>query len=199
MPVPPFKQPRSSTGSMMAGPNQPLNRGVSSDHYATSHNSSSSAMGPAYAQIRRPTGMSRQPMTNFDQMEQRMSKYDIQIRPSSSSSVGSTMTGASFGMMHSPSSSFTSVNSYESWDSSPRRPEYGAWQRPALIKQNRRKREQGELFRALPSEVLQVILSELRKFHLRPNGESCATCMMRDLCSVSLSCRRLSKFAQHAL
>ncbi|KXJ89231.1 hypothetical protein Micbo1qcDRAFT_122504 [Microdochium bolleyi] len=81
----------------------------------------------------------------------------------------------------------------------PRRPEYGAWQRPMPIKQTRKRREPGELFRVLPTEVLQLILMELKKSHLRPGSDSCATCMMRDLFSVALTCRRLSKAAHNVL
>ncbi|KAH7026327.1 uncharacterized protein B0I36DRAFT_248907 [Microdochium trichocladiopsis] len=96
--------------------------------------------------------------------------------------------------MHSPVSSRSSFSSYDS-----SRPDHGTWQRPMPIKQTRRRREPGELFAILPSEVLQLILTELRKIHLRPNSESCATCMMRDLCSVAQTCRRLSKAAQNTL
>ncbi|KAI5862603.1 hypothetical protein GGS23DRAFT_605523 [Durotheca rogersii] len=119
-------------------------------------------------------------------------------RPSSSgSSVASSVrTNESFdGILASPASSRTSL---ESWNSGPRRPDHG-WQRPTPIKQYRRKRETGELFAVLPEEVLGLMLDELRRLHLKPDSTSCATCMMRDLCSVSLSARKFLKVARVAL
>ncbi|KAI0004682.1 hypothetical protein F4779DRAFT_633970 [Xylariaceae sp. FL0662B] len=99
-------------------------------------------------------------------------------------------------ILASPTSSRTS---FESWNSSPRRPEYG-WQRPAPIKQRYRpRRKTGELFAALPDEVLELILDELKSLHLSPGSTSCATCMMRDLCSVAVSARKLLKVARPAL
>ncbi|KAI8963284.1 hypothetical protein F5Y11DRAFT_356386 [Daldinia sp. FL1419] len=116
---------------------------------------------------------------------------------SSGSSIASSVrTNDTFdAILSSPASSRTSL---ESWNSSPRRIEYG-WQRPAPIKQYRRRRETGELLAALPEEVLGLILDELKKLHLMPGSTSCATCMMRDLCSVALSGRGLLKVAQVAL
>ncbi|KAK4174892.1 hypothetical protein QBC36DRAFT_347544 [Triangularia setosa] len=72
------------------------------------------------------------------------------------------------------------------------------WQKPAPIKQYRKK-SQGELFAALPGEVLELILEELRKLHLSPGQNSCATCWMRDCCSVALSARKFLKYAREAL
>ncbi|KAH8676158.1 hypothetical protein BX600DRAFT_508337 [Xylariales sp. PMI_506] len=88
--------------------------------------------------------------------------------------------------------------SYGSWDSQPRRPEYG-WHRPALIKQQRRIVQPGEQFDALPNEVFELIMNELRAIHLASGSFSCATCMMRDLGSVALASRKLLKFARKAL
>lgn len=73
------------------------------------------------------------------------------------------------------------------------------WQRPALIKAARRRAKPGELFAALPGEVLELILEELKQLHLRPGSASCATCWMRDCCSVALSARKWLKFARTAL
>ena len=98
-------------------------------------------------------------------------------------------------ILASPASSRTSL---ESWNSTPRRIEYG-FQRPAPIKQYRRRRETGELLAALPEEVLGLILDELKKLHLKPGSTSCATCMMRDLCSVAMAGRGLLRVAQVAL
>ncbi|KAK0660853.1 hypothetical protein QBC41DRAFT_38013 [Cercophora samala] len=72
------------------------------------------------------------------------------------------------------------------------------WQKPAPIKQYRKK-AQGELFAALPGEVLELILAELCKLHLGPGRNSCATCWMRDCCSVALSARKFLKYAREAL
>ncbi|KAK3298827.1 uncharacterized protein B0H64DRAFT_318620 [Chaetomium fimeti] len=72
------------------------------------------------------------------------------------------------------------------------------WQRPAPIKQ-RRKAQPGELFAALPGEVLELILGELRKLHLEPGSSSCATCWMRDCCAVAVSARKFVKYAREAL
>jgi hypothetical protein len=118
-------------------------------------------------------------------------------RQSSGSSNGSTaMTRDSFeARMRSPASSRTS---FESWESHPKRVEYG-WQRPAPIKQYRRKAQPGELLAALPGEVIELILNELKNMHLVAGSSSCATCMMRDMCSVALSSRKLLGFARGTL
>ncbi|ORY57514.1 uncharacterized protein BCR38DRAFT_354291 [Pseudomassariella vexata] len=97
--------------------------------------------------------------------------------------------------MHSPASS---QSSFELWNSGPRRVEHG-WHRPAPIKQYRKKAAPGEIFAALPGEVLEIILDELRNLHLAPSSTSCATCMMRDLCAAALAARKLLKFARVAL
>jgi hypothetical protein len=72
------------------------------------------------------------------------------------------------------------------------------WSRPAPLKQ-RRKAPPGELFAALPGEVLEMMLEELRKLHLQPGSTSCATCWMRDCCSIAVSARRFLKYAREAL
>ncbi|KXX76120.1 hypothetical protein MMYC01_206295 [Madurella mycetomatis] len=77
--------------------------------------------------------------------------------------------------------------------------QYHPWQRPAPIKTYRRRAQQGELFAALPGEVLELILDELRKLHLRPGSSSCATCWMRDCCSAAVSARKFLKYAREAL
>ncbi|KAH6648341.1 hypothetical protein BKA67DRAFT_522036 [Truncatella angustata] len=120
-------------------------------------------------------------------------------RPSSSSSNASSVVSrdsVNEAAMRSPASSRTS---FGSWEAHPRRPEYG-WQRPAPIKQYRKKAVQpGEQFAAMPDEVLDLIMSNLRKLHMAEGSFSCATCMMRDLCSVASSSRRLLKVARDAL
>lgn len=137
-------------------------------------------------------------------------------RPRRISSYNSTSSAASSGMGVSPSpdgginspwvrSPASSRTSFESWDSSrsnvsagSRRMEY-PWHRPAPMKTVLRKSPPGEQFSRLPGEVLELILEEVRKSHLAPGSMSCATCMMRDLCSVALSARKWLKFARVAL
>ena len=52
------------------------------------------------------------------------------------------------------------------------------------------KRSPGEGFKKLPEEILLVVLAELKKLHLNVGSLSCATCWMRDLTNLSLSCRK---------
>jgi hypothetical protein len=135
---------------------------------------------------------------SYAQFDNRPVVYDRNGRPlSSASSNGSTaMTRDSFeSCMGSPASSRTS---FESWESHPKRPECGH-QRPSPIKQQRRKAQPGEQMAALPDEVLDMIMSEVKNAHLNDRSTSCATCMMRDLCSVAMSSRRLLKIGRHAL
>ena len=56
-----------------------------------------------------------------------------------------------------------------------------------------------EIFAALPGEVLELILDELKKLHLGKNTESCSTCWMRDLCSIMMASKKWSKFARTSL
>lgn len=127
--------------------------------------------------------------------------YDRPRTASSNSSNGSTVMtrdGAADPRMTSPSTSRSSFTSFDSLDLSQRKPEAG-WQRPAPIKQNRIRRAPGEIFAALPDEVLELILDKLKKAHLQPGSDSCATCMMRDLCSVATASRRWLGLARAAL
>ncbi|KAI1202363.1 hypothetical protein F5X97DRAFT_287471 [Nemania serpens] len=157
------------------------------------------AAGPTHAQhAHRQTKTKTSPaMTgNYAQIDSQSAIY--QRRPSSSSSSVTSSVGSrdTFdAILASPTSSRTS---FESWQSTSRKPDHG-WQRPAPIKQHRRKRDEGELFAALPEEVLSLILQRLKESHLRPGSSSCATCMMRDLCSVAVSAKKLLKVARVAL
>jgi hypothetical protein len=139
--------------------------------------------------------MSQAMMSNYAQIDPQSTIY--QRRPSSSSSAASSVgTKDTFdAILASPASSKTS---FESWHSASRKPEHG-WQRPAPIKQYRRRREEGELFAALPDEVLGLIMRRLKELHLKPESSSCTTCMMRDLCSVAVSAKKLLKVARVAL
>ncbi|KAH8893843.1 hypothetical protein GQ53DRAFT_611629, partial [Thozetella sp. PMI_491] len=62
-----------------------------------------------------------------------------------------------------------------------------------------RKVKPGELFAELPGEVLELILEHLKRLHLSPGSTSCATCWMRDCCSVALAARKWLKYARVAL
>ncbi|KAK7932574.1 hypothetical protein PG985_003286 [Apiospora marii] len=156
--------------------------------YATSSFQSRSAKAP-------PAPITPGSYAQFDNRPQPFT------RPSSSSSNASgssVMTRESIeSRMRSPASSRTS---FESWDSSPRKADFSAWNRPSPIKQQSyRRRGPGELFAALPGEVMQLILDHLGDLHLEPSSTSCATCMMRDFCSVALSARKLLVHARTAL
>lgn len=158
---------------------------------------STSANG--YGQMQQPRRTVSMTPGSYAQFDNRPVVYDRSGRPlSSASSNGSTvMTRDSYeARMRSPASSRTSLESRESQQ--PKRPEFG-WQRPPQLKQLRRKAQPGELMAALPDEVLDIIMGEVRRLHLNENSVSCATCMMRDFCSVALASRRLLKIARHAL
>ncbi|CAK7235883.1 hypothetical protein SEUCBS140593_009430 [Sporothrix eucalyptigena] len=81
------------------------------------------------------------------------------------------------------------------------------WQRPAPIKPAKpmRRRAPGEMFAALPGEVLELILDELKKLHLADtsaktsNHKSCATCWMRDAGNMAITARKMLKYARVAL
>ncbi|KAK7750402.1 hypothetical protein SLS62_007701 [Diatrype stigma] len=108
---------------------------------------------------------------------QRPTMYNRPRTASSTSSNGSTaMSQDSIAdpRMASPSTSRSSFTSFDSLDLNQRKPEQG-WQRPAPIKQNRIRRAPGEVFAALPDEVLELILDKLKKAHLQPGSDSCAT------------------------
>lgn len=50
--------------------------------------------------------------------------------------------------------------------------------------------------RLLPPEVYDCILQQLRILHEAPEARSCQTCLLRDLCSLSLTSRAWDKAAQ---
>ncbi|GAP84945.1 hypothetical protein SAMD00023353_0802710 [Rosellinia necatrix] len=152
--------------------------------------------GPPHAQnAQRSSKMSSAMMGNYAQIDPKPTTY--QRRGSTSSSVTSSIGSKDTfdAILASPASSMTS---FDSWQSTSRKLDHG-WQRPTPIKQYRRRREQGELFAALPEEVLSLILQRLKKSHLKAGTASCATCMMRDLCSVAASAKKLLKVARVAL
>lgn len=95
--------------------------------------------------------------------------------------------------------SWGSTASYESVESAGWRPSYLQHQRPAPIKGLRSKAKPGEMFASLPGEVLEVVLEMLKELHLDRPSDSCATCWMRDLCSLSLCSRKWYNAARLAL
>lgn len=71
--------------------------------------------------------------------------------------------------------------------------------RPERIKKTRpRKAGPNEIFDKLPREVLNVIIGHLRNSHLH-RSSSCATCWMRDCCSIALSNSKLLKASRDVL
>ncbi|KAI6785614.1 uncharacterized protein J7T54_005948 [Emericellopsis cladophorae] len=102
------------------------------------------------------------------------------------------------------SSSWGSRTSIESLESSGQwKVTSGGYRVPQPLRRRRTNPLPNELFEALPGEVLQLILDNLKDAHLggsKTNGEvSCATCWQRDLCSVALSSKRWCIYARAAL
>ena len=144
----------------------------------------------------------------------RPAMYNRQRRPSNASNASASTATASLASRESfesrmRSSSWSSQTSFESFYSAQSQSSpypapargyhpYG-FQRPAPLKQLRRRAQPGELFAALPGEVLELILDELRTAHLAPGSPSCATCWMRDACAMALSARKMLKYARAAL
>lgn len=81
------------------------------------------------------------------------------------------------------------------------RPEY-MYQRPIPIRTKSSRRavlQPNELFSKLPAEILSLILQQLQNLHLGYKSTSCATCWMRDACSLCVTCSRWHKPAREAL
>ncbi|UNI14949.1 hypothetical protein JDV02_001526 [Purpureocillium takamizusanense] len=72
-------------------------------------------------------------------------------------------------------------------------------QRPAPIKHLRTRQRPDDMLSLLPDEVLEVVLEMLKGLHLDVRSETCATCWMRDACSVSLTSRKWLRAARRAL
>jgi hypothetical protein len=88
---------------------------------------------------------------------------------------------------------------YEPADVSMRTSSYMQPQTPVFLKKQRSRARLGDAFASVPGEVLEVILDKLKQIHLEKGSESCATCWMRDACSVALCSRRWSTAARLAL
>ncbi|KAI9738040.1 MAG: hypothetical protein M1818_005468 [Claussenomyces sp. TS43310] len=66
---------------------------------------------------------------------------------------------------------------------------------PAMLRN-----QPGEAFQKLPKEVLDVVLIQLRKLHLwDKSNQTCATCWMRDACSLMMADKRWATSAAPAL
>lgn len=187
-------------------------------------NEKSGSRGPRVGTLMAPT---MDPAIATEALPIRASRtsMDVRSRRSSSSTVASFSTALSSGDSldsRGRASSWGSQTSLESAASSPLkvvaagRRSYADYQtqlqnqpqnvvrtrnqRPSPIKKAYRpKAKPGELLAALPGELLEMILEELKKLHLQPGSDSCATCWMRDCCSVALSARKWYKFARTAL
>lgn len=71
--------------------------------------------------------------------------------------------------------------------------------RPETIKQTPlRSPGPNQLFNELPSEVLRLILDHLKQLHL-DKGSSCATCWMRDCCSIAMCNKKWLQAARNSL
>lgn len=120
----------------------------------------------------------------------------------------SNTSTATLSSMHSSSrestrsaSSSGSRTSYESMQSASQwRPDY-MYQRPMPLKKRKPpvKAKPNQIFASLPSEVLGLIVDNLKDLHFQPKSFSCATCWMRDLCNLSLASRKWYKVARIAL
>ena len=117
----------------------------------------------------------------------------------SPNSVQSTNRPHEHPSLRTRSPAWKSAASYEPVESAAWRPAYLQPQRPAPIKGSRIRVELGEPIASLPNEVLEVVLEMLKQLHLDRRSNSCATCWMRDLCSVSLCSRKWYSVARLAL
>lgn len=80
-------------------------------------------------------------------------------------------------------------------------PTLAAWQRRSEMVKRARPSTPGpnELFEKLPNEVLRLILNHLKRVHVEKGTGSCATCWMRDCCSISMGNKKLLHAARASL
>lgn len=80
-------------------------------------------------------------------------------------------------------------------------PTLASWQRRSEMVKWVRSSAPGpnELFEKLPNEVLRLILDHLRRLHVEKRASSCATCWMRDCCSISMGNKKWLHAARAAL
>ena len=123
-------------------------------------------------------------------------------------SMASSRSSASFESRRRSTSSMTTVSTIPtsriSSDSinSPKRP-VSLWSRSSTFDKQRpayyspkSANKPGDGWRKLPEEVLVLILSMLRETHLQPGSNSCATCYMRDMTNLALSCKKWMNISQ---
>ncbi|KYK58615.1 hypothetical protein DCS_05632 [Drechmeria coniospora] len=91
------------------------------------------------------------------------------------------------------------VTSRRSVEQSSWRPTYPQPPRPAGMQGHGAGTLPADVFATLPGEVLEVILQMLKELHLDADAASCATCWMRDLCSLSLCSRKWYGTTRRAL
>ena len=104
-------------------------------------------------------------------------------RPTTSASYASTASNSnSFNTAYTYSSTPTSPGSLFSHHSNSTSQLRAQWKPPPRA-----------LFQNLPPEVYDCILQQLRVFHEDPRSQSCQTCHMRDLCSLSMTSRAWDK------
>ena len=104
-------------------------------------------------------------------------------RPPTSNSYASTASNSnSFTTAYTCSSTPTSPGSLSSHHSNSTSQLRAQWKPPPRA-----------LFQNLPPEVYDCILQQLRVFHEDPRSQSCQTCHMRDLCSLSMTSRAWDK------
>lgn len=115
--------------------------------------------------------------------------------------LSNTSTRSSSSTIRSTESNASSWGSRTSYDSSPE--SWTPYQRPSTAGSTTSRRKKSlqpdELFGTLPDEVLEVVLECLQDIHLDAKSDSCATCWMRDLCSLSLSSKKWHKVAKVSL
>lgn len=136
---------------------------------------------------------------NYADPDPRMLNRPRKLSQSSTNSSHSTSRESYASSARAPS--WSSATSFDSMDFiNSRSSEFGQSRssassgRPSLHRS-----KPNEIFSALPGEVLELILDELKKLHLGKSADSCSTCWMRDLCSISLASRKWCKFARTSL
>lgn len=75
----------------------------------------------------------------------------------------------------------------------------GGRQQRRLESISRHKSKPNEMFNRLPHEVVRLIMDHLKDLHLSKRSGSCATCWMRDCCSMALCNRKSLQVARAAL
>ncbi|KAI6454254.1 hypothetical protein MCOR17_009044 [Pyricularia oryzae] len=156
-----------------------------------------------YSDPPRPVVETRAMTDRFPEGPPRPVAYNFPRRLSSANTASSATAGVSHDSFQSRmrNPSWASQTPTESFHSSLANPppinRTGHFPRQQM--KPRQPMKPGELFAALPGEVLEMILDNLKQQHLEPGSASCATCWMRDVCAVAMSGRKWLKFARNAL